>query len=153
VVIRLIAICVFALPLVGDPGTLPWYAQAFWLLMVGGCLTFLVHTLRMACARTRLCLDRKNATLVSATPLGSKTYACALYELQLGPVDVLRSDEGDDAANTWCLRLTFGPQRVEAFVAHDEPELLHLRSSIVDWLSSNAPHLAGPQHSPGATQL
>jgi hypothetical protein len=136
---------VFALPFVGDPRTLPRYAQAFWLLMVGLCLTFLVHTLRMASARTRLCLDRKNATLVSATPLGSKTYACALHELQLGPVDLLRSDEGEDSANTCCLRLTFGRDRVEAFVAHDEPELLQLRSSIVDWLNSNAPHLAPPQ--------
>lgn len=135
VVLRIVVVCTFGLPLIGDPRTLPWPSQAFWLLLVVALLAFLIHTLRLALTRSRLRLDRKTATLVSTTAFGFQNYSCALHELQLGPVQLLQSDEGEDGAETFCLQLRFGPQPVEAFVAHDESELSHLRSRLVDWLS------------------
>ena len=147
VVLRILVVCTFGLPLIGDPRTLPWPSQAFWLLMAVALLAFLIHTLRLARTRSRLGLDRKTATLVSTTAFGSRSYSCALHELQLGPVRLLHSEEAEDGAETFCLELRFGPQHVEAFATHDESELSLIRSRLVDWLNPSLLRVAGSNDS------
>lgn len=135
VVVRLLLVGTCGLGLFGDPRTLSWATQAFWLVLVVGLVAMVIHTLLLARTRSRLHLDRKTATLVSSTAFGSQTYSCALQELQLGPVRLLQDEEGEDGMDTFCLQIGFGAQRVEAFVAHEEFELSFLRSRLVDWLN------------------
>jgi hypothetical protein len=143
VVLRLGIVCFIGLPLIGDPRTLSWDGQAFWLLMVLACVAAIVQTLRLAYTGSRLRVDRTNARLICPTAFGfQKQYSCSLRELQLGTVELLRSDEGDDGLQTYCLQLHFGPQLVQAFPAHDETDLQSLRATILDWIQTNTPHAA-----------
>jgi hypothetical protein len=138
VVLRLVAAACFLLPLIGDPRELALPLRIFWACAVVGWMAFFVHTLRLARSRTRLRLDRKTAKLVAVALGGFKNYACPLHDLRLGAVEVLKSDEGEDAADTYCLQLGFGVQQVQAFVAHDEGELSDLREQLSAWLQANA---------------
>jgi hypothetical protein len=118
--------------------SLSWSGQIFWAVGVIVCVVLLVRTVRLALTRSRLRLDRKLASLESATLFANQTHGCPLAEFHVGAVGLLRSDEGEDGTDTHCLELHFGPQRVEAFMAYDEAELSHVRARLVDWLGTNA---------------
>lgn len=93
-------------------------------------LGLLIHTARLACKRSCLRLDPNGAELVSTTLLEHQRSACGIADFQLGHVDLLRSEEGEDAADTYCLRLCFGRQQVDAFIGHDEPTLARVRDRL-----------------------
>ncbi len=138
VVLRLGVVAAMLMPLIGDPRELAWPRLIFWALMLVGAMVFLVHTLRLARRRSRLFLDRKTAKLTSATLSSFENYACPLQEFQLGAVGLSESNDGEQAADTYCLQLGFGTQKVQAFVGHDEAELRDLRDRLSTWPQASA---------------
>jgi hypothetical protein len=137
IALRLVVVAVFLLPCIGDPRGLPWDRLAFGIFWVLMTLGLLIHTVRLACKRCRLRLDPNGAELVSTTLFEHQRSACSIGEFQLGHVDLLRSEEGADAADTYCLRLCFGPEQVEAFIGHDEPTLARVRERLLHWLTEH----------------